>query len=75
MTRNLPPDPQNLNDERAACADAALNTFRGCTRTDVEDALADLLADLLHWSDRNDEDFDAALARARLNYRAETEGE
>jgi len=45
------------------------------TGTDLEDALADLLADLMHWADRNSHDFDAALERARWHYEAETAAE
>jgi hypothetical protein len=42
------------------------------TGTDQEAALGDLLADLMHWTDRNGQDFDAALDRARGHYEAET---
>ena len=75
MTRNLPPDPDSMNDSRAEWAGAALSTFMRETGTDREDALVDLLADLIHWADRNRNDFDAALERARLHYEAETAGE
>ena len=75
MKRTVPADPENLNDDRAAWGAAALATFMQATGTDEEDALADLLADLMHWTDRNDYDFDAALDRARFHYEAETAGE
>jgi hypothetical protein len=68
----LPPDPDGKNDDRAAWAGAALAKFMELTGTDEEDALGDLLADLIHWSDRNNYDFDAALDRARFHYEAET---
>ena len=42
---------------------------------DAEEALGDLLTDLMHWSDRSGFDFDAALERARTHYEAETAGE
>ena len=42
------------------------------TGTDYEDALGDLLCDLMHWSDRSNFDFEAALSRARMHYEAET---
>jgi hypothetical protein len=71
----LPPDPDGKNDSRATWAGAALSAFMGQTGTDQEDALADLLADLMHWADRNNYDFDAALDRARYHYEAETVGE
>jgi hypothetical protein len=61
-----------MNDRRAAWAAVALRAFRLVTGTDDEDALGDLLCDLMHWSDRNDYDFEAALSRARWHYEAET---
>jgi hypothetical protein len=71
MTKPLPADPEK-NDDRAVWAAAALNEFRRITGTEDEDALGDLLCDLMHWSDRNGCDFDAALSRARMHYEAET---
>jgi hypothetical protein len=73
--RKLPPDPEGMNDKRAAWAGASLRTFIDETGVDEEDALGDLLCDLKHWSDRHDYDFDAALDRARFHYEAETGGE
>jgi hypothetical protein len=49
-----------------------LRQFQCVTGTDDEDALGDLLCDLMHWSDRNNYDFDLALARAQGNYEEET---
>jgi len=72
MTNTLPPDPDGLNDDRAHWASAALHCFQRETGTDDDDALCDLLCDLMHWSDRNYFDFDAALFRARMHYDAET---
>jgi hypothetical protein len=71
----LPPDPENMNDDRAKWAQAALRAFRRATGADAEEALGDLLSDLMHWSDRNNFDFDAAFDRARMHYEAETTGE
>jgi hypothetical protein len=68
----LPPDPEGMNDNRADWAGCAVRQFQCVTGTDFEDALADLLCDLMHWSDRNNFDFDAALDRARFHYEAET---
>jgi hypothetical protein len=68
----LPPDPENMNGDRAKWAKAALRAFRKATSADEEEALGDLLCDLMHWSDRNNMDFDAALDRARMHYEAET---
>jgi hypothetical protein len=68
----LPPDPEGMNDARANWAHKAVRVFQELTGADDEDALCDLLADLLHWADRNRYDFGAALFRARDHYRAET---
>lgn len=71
MTKQLPRDPENMNGKRAAWAANALAVFMAETGVDKEDALCDLLADLMHWCDRNDDDFDKALNRARWHYDAE----
>jgi hypothetical protein len=71
----LPPDPEEMNDKRAAWAGSSLRTFIDETGVDQEDALGDLLCNLMHWSDRHDYDFDAALDRARFHHEAETAGE
>jgi hypothetical protein len=67
--------PTNL--DRAKWADAAIQAFRRATRTDDCDALADLLADLMHLCDtkrgQDGWDFDAMLERARSNYVEEVE--
>ena len=73
--RKLPPDPEEMNDKRAAWASSSLRAFITETGVDEEDALGDLLCNLMHWSDRNNYDFDAALDRARFHYEAETGGE
>ncbi len=56
---------------RACWAEAAIAAFRAQTGADVEDALGDLLADLMHWSDVRGYDFALALARAEDHYRIE----
>jgi hypothetical protein len=71
----LPPDPEGMNDACANWAAGAVQTFQAITGTDEEDVLSDLLADLMHWSDRNHYDFEAALLRARGHYHAETLGD
>jgi hypothetical protein len=75
MNSNLPPDPENMNDERAEWAAMALNQFQRITGADDDDALADLLCDFMHWCDRNDVNFEAVLSRARWHYEAETAAE
>lgn len=46
--------------------------FRGTNEYDYpfgnDDALADLLADLMHWADKNNLDFEGAYRRGRNNY-------
>jgi hypothetical protein len=70
--RRSPPDPEAMNGDRAEWAAAALRHFQRMTGCDYEDSLGDLLGDLMHWADRNNFDFDAALARAQGHYAAET---
>jgi hypothetical protein len=72
----LPSDPEDMNDERAYWAGETLAYF---TRTYGEQEggdrqnLADLLADLAHYCDRNSLKLDECLATARMNYAAETD--
>lgn len=72
---NLPPDPEGMNHNRARWAGVAVAAFQRETRTDDEDVLSDLIADLMHWADRRNYDFEAALLRGRYHYEAETSGE
>jgi hypothetical protein len=74
-SEQLPPDPEGMNERRAAWAGLAIAAFMAATGTDLEDALPDLLADLMHWCDRKDYDFDLALERGRDHHEAETMGE
>lgn len=76
MSRNvpqlLPPDPEGMNDDRAGWAGAALKAFRDVTHCDHEDAVSDLLANLMHHCDRSGLSFEEELERARRNYAEET---
>ncbi len=72
---SLPPDPEGMNDHRSAWAGEAIATFMLATGTDLEDAVSDLLADIRHWCDRHDIDFDVELGRAVAHYEAETLGD
>ena len=72
MSQTLPADLQDMNAARAAYADAALHLYQGLIKAFDENALTDLLCDLMHWSDRNDISFATELRRARSNYKAET---
>lgn len=69
---DLPADPDGQNDDRASCAREALDRFVQVTGTDPEDAVADLLADLMHFADRNGVNFNHELKRARWHYHEET---
>ena len=61
------------NDKRADWADKAINTFIETTGTDKEDALSDLLCDIMHWCDLYSEyDFEQQLQRAKGHYEAES---
>lgn len=71
-TRHLPPDPERKNASRARWAGSAVEAFMRETGTDKEDALKDLLGDLMHWADRNKTDFDAELLNGRRYYADET---
>jgi hypothetical protein len=71
-SKPLPTDPDELNADRARWAAAALAEFRRQTGADLEDAVSDLLADLMHWCDRHGQTFGDELRRARGHYEAET---
>jgi hypothetical protein len=68
----IPPDPDDQNDDRSDWAEAALVTFAEQTGTDEEDAVADLLCDLMHFCDRHGLEFRDELARGEGNYEEET---
>jgi hypothetical protein len=57
--------------QRAHWADEALQVFMARTGCDCKDSLADLLADLMHWSDQCGLSFAEELYRARYHYSAE----
>ena len=64
-----PREPSNT--DRAAWAATALHAFRHQTGADPEDALADLLADLMHWCDSSGHDFETEFRRAAHHYECE----
>jgi hypothetical protein len=71
----LPPDPEMMNDERAAWAWKAIEMFMDVTGCDESAALADLMCNLMHACDRFRDEiggFDEQLDRARGFYREET---
>lgn len=80
-TGPLPPeDPEGgdewspTNEHRAGWAGLALKTFNLATGSDLEDAVADMIADLAHWCDRHGLKLADEIDRARGMYGEETEG-
>ena len=63
------------NADRAEWAFCAIERFQDKTQTDDEDALSDLLCDLMHLADRDGHDFENELNRARNNYAEEVRDE
>ena len=59
------------NDQRAKWAGRAVDVFMETTGTDQEDAVSDLLCDIMHYCDRNATDFLSEVARARGHYEYE----
>jgi hypothetical protein len=70
----LPPDPENMNEQRAEWARAAVIKFSNDTGSDAttDEALRDLLCNMRHYCDQNGWDFDEALARSTACYHEET---
>jgi hypothetical protein len=62
IRQTMPPDPDGINDDRSAWAGNAIRAFQAATGTDDEDGRSTYGP--LHWSDRNNCDFEAALCRA-----------
>lgn len=61
------------NDDRAGLAQAAIDTFMRETGTDSEDAISDLLCNLMHLCNQRGDDFTAELNRGAGHYQAEVE--
>ncbi|MBR8290494.1 hypothetical protein [Burkholderia cenocepacia] len=68
----LPADPEGMNDDRASWAGTAISAFQQATRCEDGDAVADLLAGLMHYCDRNGLSFETELGRARQHHAEET---
>jgi hypothetical protein len=66
------PDPDCQNADRAKWAQVAVDAFQDETGTDDGDRLKDLLCDLMHWCDREKQDFSVALDAAQHHYTDET---
>jgi hypothetical protein len=67
------PDPEDMNDMRVMWAEAALFQFQQHTGTDDEDAMSDLLSDLIHLAHVRGESFANELRRALGHFAEETD--
>lgn len=61
-----------MKDKRAGWADDCIAHFMGITGAELEDALSDLLCNMMHWCDRNGLQFENELERANMHYNEET---
>lgn len=78
QTRAVPPDPEDMNEERAQWADEALEAFTTNTgqylAVEPADVVNDLITDIAHWCDRNKLQLSGILIRAIEHYGEETDG-
>ncbi len=65
-------DPDEMSEKRIGWGGNAIASIMRDTGTDIEDALSDLLADLMHWSHANGQDFADELRRAVSQFEQET---
>ncbi len=68
-------DPDRMNMQRAQWGGNAIESICDDTGTDREDALSDLLADLMHWAKASQQSFRKELARACRQFAEETSEE
>ena len=61
-------DPDRMNAKRVEWASTALTVFRTATRCDNDEALRDLLTNLMHWCDAHGVSFENELAVANRAY-------
>jgi len=75
FSRFFPPARKVItaNSNRCLRAEAAIHEYKRLSCVDLDDALCDLLADLMHWCDEHPFDFDQELHRGRRNYEAEVD--
>lgn len=59
------------NATRAGYAAEAIAVFRNTTGTDLEDVICDLICNLMHWCDLNNQNFNDELDRSRNHYEHE----
>jgi hypothetical protein len=72
LMKNLSAGLEDMNASRVRWADMLLEEFQSLTGSDLEDAVSDLLADLMHWCDQSGQNFEKELCRAQTHYKAET---
>ncbi len=71
---NPPPDPEGENDKRAERGGFLIDQYQRRTNYDEhKTVLVDLLADMMHWCDRNNVSFDESVDTAEFHYTAETQ--
>ncbi len=75
MSDDMPPDPDKRNVWRARFANSAIFAFSQASPPAYESSLDRLLCCLMHWSDRNGENFEAELNQAKLRYNRQTRKE
>ena len=81
VVEGLPPNPEDMNDKRAAAAERALLSFAADFGELVEGEdftsqnLGDLMADFAHLCDRKGLDFGGLLEKAAGYYKEETDNE
>lgn len=71
--RPRPATSARTNLHRAILGGAALGAFQNLSSSHSDDALTDLLTNLMHYCDLTKESFDKRLAMARKHYNAETD--
>lgn len=74
------PDPDEMNDKRAAWVSSAVESFIRHTGQSIKDdgefeIIGDLLADIGHYCDQQGLDLTCALQRAAFHYFEETDGQ
>jgi hypothetical protein len=74
--QRLPPDPDNMNADRACWAGECIDLMSEITGCEPgQEALGDLLCNLFHWGDRNGitpDELEAIFASRRKMYDEET---
>lgn len=86
MSDNRNIEAVERNEERAACAQAAVEAYAAAkidnttdlwdfSAQDAQDRLTDLLADLRHWASQNGLDFEQSLRSSQSHFECELDEE